>query len=283
MNSTNEFEWTGERLTTAKDTEVAIHHLHRYALALDYIENKQVLDIASGEGYGTSLLSSKAAFVYGVDIDEKVVSFSSKKYQSNNIKFLVGSASQIPIETQSVDVVVSFETLEHHDKHEEMFKEIKRVLKPNGILIMSSPDKLNYSDIPKFNNPFHVKELYREEFKALVKLYFTNVDIYYQSILYGSLIVPENGNGNLFSEYNGGFDVIKKSKSIEAPIYNICIASDQVIQNQQKSDFSFFNAQLLLDKLINKETEIYNSKTYKVGNWVLFPFKEIKLLISKLF
>ena len=283
MDDITEFKWTGERLTTAKDTEVAIHHLHRYAIALDYIENKKVLDIASGEGYGSSLLSSKAAFVYGVDIDEEVVNFSSKKYKSDNIKFLVGSASQIPIESQSVDVVVSFETIEHHDKHKEMFIEMKRVLKPDGILIMSSPDKLNYSDVPKFNNPFHVKELYREEFKALISLHFNHVEMYYQSMLYGSLIVPENGHGNLFSEYTGGFDSIKKNKSIETPVYNLCIASDQIIQNQQKSDFSFFNAQQLLETLINKETEIYNSKTYKVGKWILYPFKKIKSVINNVF
>jgi 2-polyprenyl-3-methyl-5-hydroxy-6-metoxy-1,4-benzoquinol methylase len=65
--------------------------------------------------------------------------------------------------------VVSFETLEHHDKHDEMFLEIKRILRPGGLLLMSTPEKLFYTDLPNVQNEFHVKELYLEEFRDLGK------------------------------------------------------------------------------------------------------------------
>ena len=138
--------WTGERLETFVFNDNTVEHLHRYAITIDYIKGKTVLDIASGEGYGTNLLSKYAEKVFGVDIDETSIELAKKKYSSKNLEFKIGRADLIPLEDSSMDVVVSFETLEHHDKHQEMMLEIKRVLKPGGILIMSTPDKKYYTD-----------------------------------------------------------------------------------------------------------------------------------------
>ena len=175
----------------------------------------------------------------------------------------------------SVDVIVSFETIEHHDKHIQMFNEIKRVLKPKGILIISSPDKLNYSILPNYKNKFHVKELYREEFKELVSRNFSHSKFYYQSIVYGSIIVPENGIGNNFKEFQGDFSNININRTILKPIYNICIASNFEFDSLKQTDNSFFNAEHILINIINKEGDIYNSKTYKLGNFLLKPFRYI--------
>lgn len=281
MDKTGEFEWTGERLTTVKDNEIMIHHLHRYAIALDFVKDKIVLDIASGEGYGSNLLAMAAQTITGVDISEKAVKFAQSKYKRPNLQFKTGSADKIPLKDGSVDVVVSFETLEHHDKHEEMFQEIKRVLKPHGLLIMSSPDKLNYSDVPKFSNPFHVKELYREEFKLLAERYFSNVKIYYQSIVYGSLVVPEDGKGRNFVEFDGKFEHINEYSSLHIPVYNICIASNNNFDSFKSYDFSFFNAADLLSKILSKENEIYNSKTYRAGKILTFPLRIYRKLFNR--
>jgi ubiquinone/menaquinone biosynthesis C-methylase UbiE len=276
-----EFQWTGERLTTAKDNEIVIHHLHRYALALDLVRDKVVLDIASGEGYGSNLLATVAQKVIGVDISEDVIKFAQSKYVRPNLQFKVGSADKMPVPDHSIDILVSFETLEHHDKHEEMLQEIKRVLKPDGVLIMSSPDKMNYSDVPKFSNPFHVKELYREEFKALIEQYFSHVTIYYQSILYGSLIVPEDDRGQNFVEFTGDFNHIDKLPSIKTPVYNLCIASNKNIDALRSYDFSFFNAEKVLARILAKEMEIYNSKTYRAGKLVSAPLRFFRNIFGK--
>ncbi len=281
MKNSSEFEWTGERLTTGKNNEIVIHHLHRYAIALDLVKNKVVLDIASGEGYGSNLLATNAKTVIGVDIHATVIEFAKSKYKKPNLEFKTGSADKMPIENNSVDVVVSFETIEHHDKHEEMFEEIKRVLKPDGILIMSSPDKLNYRDIPKFYNPFHIKELYREEFKQLVEKHFKNVTIYYQNVLYGSLIVPENGLGKNFSEFEGDFEKISNHSTIKNPVYNLCIASNSSVNETPHYNFSFFNAQSMLTTILGKESEIYNSKTYKAGKIITFPLRLVRKLFGR--
>lgn len=89
---------------------------------------------------------------------------AKEKYKAHNLEYKVGQADKIPYKSNFFDVVVSFETLEHHDKHIEMMEEIKIVLKQGGICIISTPDKLVYSDKKNYQNPFHVKELYKEDF-----------------------------------------------------------------------------------------------------------------------
>ena len=268
-----DFEWTGERLTTSKTNEIMTHHLHRYALAKFFVKNKIVLDIASGEGYGSALLSETASFVYGVDIDKNVVEFSNKKYKRDNLSFIVGSTSKIPLEDKSVDVVVTFETIEHHSEHEEMMQEIKRVLKEGGVMVISSPDKLVYSDMSGFRNPYHIKELYREEFKQLLKQYFSNVKVFYQAIKYGSLIVPEQNDGCGFSEISGTYEALNFEMTLKTPTYNLAIVSDKELNIKSFPEHSFFDAEDLLNEFRNKEQEIYNSKTYRLGKLFTFPLR----------
>ena len=110
-------KWSGERLETFVYGEFVSEHLHRYCLANLYVTDKVVLDIASGEGYGSNLLSSSAKEVIGVDIDQEAVENAKQKYKKSNLNFKTGSADKIPVADNSIDVLVSFETIEHHDKH----------------------------------------------------------------------------------------------------------------------------------------------------------------------
>ena len=87
--------------------------------------------------------------------------------------------------------MASFETIEHHDQHEQMLLEIKRVLRPGGILAISSPDKYEYSVAPNHTNPYHVKELYRHEFEELIARHFHRFAVYGQRVLYGSAMLLE--------------------------------------------------------------------------------------------
>lgn len=163
--------------------------MHRYLISRDFVKDKEVLDIASGEGYGSSILATRAKNVIGVDIDAISVQHASEAYSFNsNLSYKVGSADSIPLPDASLDVVVSFETIEHHDKHAEMLTEIKRILRPGGLLIISSPNRPIYSEAQNFKNPFHVKELDFEEFDTLLKSYFSNIVYFGQSTLGGSFV-----------------------------------------------------------------------------------------------
>jgi GT2 family glycosyltransferase/protein-L-isoaspartate O-methyltransferase len=166
-------EFTGERFVPTEHGVIRQEHLHRYAWCLPLVKGKDVLDVASGEGYGSAMLASRARSVQGVDISQEAVDHAAGRYSAlTNLKYLQGSAAAIPLADDSVDVVVSFETIEHLMEQEEMMAEIRRVLRSDGVLVMSSPNKEVYSDRAGYHNDFHVKELYQAEFQALVGRYF---------------------------------------------------------------------------------------------------------------
>ncbi|PTS81428.1 class I SAM-dependent methyltransferase, partial [Stenotrophomonas sp. HMWF023] len=166
-------EFTGERFVPTEHGVIRQEHLHRYAWCLPLVEGKDVLDVASGEGYGSAMLAGRARSVRGVDISNDAVAHAGERYADiANLKYLQGSAAAIPLPDDSVDVVVSFETIEHLYEQEEMMSEIRRVLRPDGVMIMSSPNKEVYSDRAGYHNEYHVKELYLEEFRTLVGRYF---------------------------------------------------------------------------------------------------------------
>jgi O-antigen biosynthesis protein len=199
-------EFTGERyIGSLSSAQISYEHRHRYLFASEFVRNKNVLDVASGEGYGTSLLAQTAEKVIGVDISQDAILWSGKTYPAKNLSFIEGSCTKIPIEGEFVfDVVVSFETIEHINAGDQILflKEIKRLLKPDGILIISTPNKKIYSDKDNYKNEFHLKEFYRDEFGKFLKKYFSKVFISGQQIFTGSTIMHPGGKSKMgFSPY----------------------------------------------------------------------------------
>jgi len=270
-----DLEFTGERLVTGERNDTMLEHLHRYALAAQYTANKTVLDIASGEGYGTNILAKTAKKIIGIDISEQAVNHAKEKYIANNLTYIVGSAFKIPLDDKSLDVIVSFETIEHHDKHEEMLSEFKRVLKEGGIVIISSPDKLQYSEIPQFNNPFHVKELYEHEFVDLVRNYFKEVIILYQRCVTASFISPL-GTDKIV-EFIGTYENIEPQSPL-TNLYNIAIASDNPLPTYING--SFFQSGYLNDHEAILGEKYTNSTTWKIGRIILSPLTLIKKIFA---
>ncbi|MDE2430275.1 MAG: class I SAM-dependent methyltransferase, partial [Burkholderiales bacterium] len=228
MSTQHNLEFTGERYVPEVHGNIELEHIHRYAQASQLVSGKQVLDIASGEGYGSALLADFAQHVVGVDISADAVLHASQRYKKNNLEYRHGSCAAIPLDDASVDIVVSFETIEHHDQHDEMMREILRVLKPGGFLLISSPDKLHYSDVPGAHNVFHVKELYADEFKQLLSKYFRHSRYYGQRLIYGSAIFAEDSASGL-ATYHRENDVLKSAIGLPSPLYWIAIASNAEI------------------------------------------------------
>jgi GT2 family glycosyltransferase/ubiquinone/menaquinone biosynthesis C-methylase UbiE len=219
--------WTGERLVTSIEGDVAFEHLHRYALARELAKDRIVLDVACGEGYGSNLLAQVAHKVIGVDISAEAVIHAKSMYQRENLTFLVGSCAQLPLADASVDLIVSFETLEHLEQHDEMLLEIKRVLRSHGVLIISTPDKRVYSDEPDYKNPFHVRELYLQEFQTLLESYFKNQTVAGQRVCRGSLVAPlGDKSSHGFKFFKGNFTEIESADVLGSAMYLIGIASD---------------------------------------------------------
>ncbi|NDZ14502.1 hypothetical protein C7T35_18160 [Variovorax sp. WS11] len=184
-------EFTGERFIPSEGGEIRYEHMHRYCWAQALCRGRTVLDIACGEGYGSALLAQVAESVIGVDISQDAVNHASRNYSAQaNLRFIQGSATRVPVDDASVDVLVSFETLEHLAEQEQMLGELRRVLKPSGILVISSPNKQVYSDDRNYVNEFHVKELYFDELDALLHRHFGAVRYFGQRFLTASALLP---------------------------------------------------------------------------------------------
>lgn len=176
-------DYSGERfLPDECNGEIAIEHYQRYQLAKQLVKDKVVLDSACGDGYGSSLLAESAFKVVGLDIDEAVVEKANQKYGNSKLSYIAGSVENLPFDDAIFDIIVSYETIEHvNEKIQNSFlKEIKRVLKPDGILIISTPNKAVYTDLVKGINKFHIKEFYAKEYLEFLYNYFPIIDIFCQ-------------------------------------------------------------------------------------------------------
>jgi ubiquinone/menaquinone biosynthesis C-methylase UbiE len=188
----SQLPFTGERFVPGTRGEIWIEHWHRYHFASRWVKGKHVLDLACGEGYGSALLARHAASVTGVDVSQQAIEHAKRAYAKlRNIQFVVGSATAIPAPDAGIDVAISFETLEHIHEQDEFLAELHRVLKPDGVLLISCPNKAEYTDKRGTQNEFHVKELYRAELDALVRKRFPHAMWYGQKPSFFSVIAPE--------------------------------------------------------------------------------------------
>ncbi len=161
-------------------TELAQQHVWRYVFVSQYVKNRVVLDVACGVGYGSDYLSRCGAKqVIGVDFDQRSLQFARGAYVRPNLNFVNGNALTLPISDHSLDVVISFETIEHIREQEVFLAEIWRVLKMDGIFICSTPNtKFSMGHID------HVKELTPAQFYRMLKTYFGKVEKYGQYITF---------------------------------------------------------------------------------------------------
>lgn len=208
------------RLPELKGT-IELERLHRYQLARTLTAGRDVLDIACGEGYGSDILAATAKSVVGIDISPDTVAHARTHYKDPRIFFRVGSATDIPIPDACVDMVVSFETIEHLVDHDRMMQELRRVLRPNGLLLISSPKRLEYSNTPGYQSRFHLRELHTEQFVALVDRYFAKTKRYGQKLSAASLIAHDTDIGP-FKLFAG----TGHRTGIPEARYNLILASD---------------------------------------------------------
>ncbi len=225
----DDLEFTGERFTPECVREIWYEHWHRYALAKSICENKTVLDAASGEGYGSDIISEVARSVIGLDISIKAQKHAKNRYSNTNIGHVNASCASLPFEDDTFEVILSFETLEHLTQQDEMLSEFRRVLKNNGMLLLSSPDKKNYSDKAEFENEFHVKELYKEELVELIDKNFKHHKLLAQKLIFESkiwAIDQQVKKGRIEHNIHSDEKITKSSMPDYEAMYYIACCSD---------------------------------------------------------
>ncbi|CAN5210310.1 hypothetical protein BH09PSE1_BH09PSE1_07460 [soil metagenome] len=241
-----------ERYDPAVTGRIKYEHFHRYALAAVQVAGLRVLDIASGEGYGSAMLAESAASVDGVDIDATAVASANARYRRpDRLRFHVGSVENIPFEEDTFDVVVSFETIEHIEDPQALLKEVKRVLKPGGFAIISTPNKTIYNRYLQQANHFHLSEMEAGEFTALLDKYFKHQIVLGQRMVVASAISPASLTSPPNSGDYRGFTAVEEAGHspfakqavvrLPDPEYMICLVSDVPLAQPDGADSIFLS------------------------------------------
>lgn len=245
MNADKTLEFTGERFTPECVREIFYEHWHRYAWAAGLVDGLDVLDCACGEGYGARLLAECAASVVGVDLDEKTIAHAQQRYCADNLTFACASALDLPFDNGRFDAVVSFETLEHLVEHDELMAEFRRVLKPGGFLVLSSPDRKTYSDDTGFENEFHLRELYRNELEELLGQHFPAYRLYGQKLMFNSALWRLDGKPGRTENLTAGDQgfIERSDRPTLPPLYFIALAASQEAELPDAGALSLFTDQ----------------------------------------
>ena len=203
-------KFTGERIIPGKvNADLLNEHLCRYWFAQLLVEGKAVLDVGSGAGYGSQVLAAKASSVVAVDLSEEAVRYAREKYSGPNIYTMVGDGCDLPLARDSVDVIIDFELIEHLKKQRVHLLELNRVLRSDGFLMISTPNRTFYTEESNRVNPFHTQEFDLQEFILFLKSTFSCVQLYFQNHLAALFI----GNPTLIGEVT--IQLKKNSQDVE--------------------------------------------------------------------
>jgi SAM-dependent methyltransferase len=162
-------------------------HIARYERASERIPaGFRVLDAGTGTGYGAALLAGPGREVVAVDASQTAVDFASQRFGSE-VSFQLGDVLALPFEDDSFDAVTCFEVIEHVQRsdHQRLVLELARVLKPGGVLLLSTPharmERLHEKATGASHFEYHVGPLQPRELRALLRKRFRQVTLYGQT------------------------------------------------------------------------------------------------------
>ncbi|MGI9068133.1 MAG: class I SAM-dependent methyltransferase [Pyrinomonadaceae bacterium] len=158
-------------------------HAARYQFAMQHVGGARVLDIACGTGYGLTVLQTRARQVVGADVDMGAARKARAAIGNGPEAVVVADGCRLAFGDATFDVITSFETLEHLELRSQFLAELRRVLTPDGLCIISTPNA-NYT-LPingKPRNPHHLYEYTPEELVAELRKHFDS------SVLLGQVI-----------------------------------------------------------------------------------------------
>ena len=207
---------------------VELEHLARYEWAATYATGKRVLDAGCGVGYGTALLARSGALeATGVDVAEPIITAAGTEHQLTNAKFTVGDVTSLDFPDDSFDLIVCFEVIEHVEAQEKVFDELTRLLAPEGVLLISSPNPESYPS----GNPHHIRELRPAELKGELTKRFSSVQTLAQeNWLVSALFDEQTLQLEDGSEIKGGLRATKhQSRVPEFRTYTVCVASNATL------------------------------------------------------
>lgn len=170
-----------ERAVPWRDPENYAWHRARYELASQAAAGGRVLDVGSGEGYGAALLAETAAEVLGIDYSPAAVEHAAATYRWPNLHYQVLDATELArLGAARFDLVTCFEVVEHIADGAGLVRGIAHVLRPGGVLLMSTPNNTLWRG-PASDGAYHVNVLTPVELRRLLRAHF---DV----VLYGQYV-----------------------------------------------------------------------------------------------
>lgn len=167
-----------EHLANDPTSELWGEHRSRYRFAAQFAGGQRVLDVASGAGFGLRMLGQAGARPIGLDYD--AAALTEVRRLERAARLVHADATCLPLATDSIDLVVSFETIEHVPDARALVVEIRRVLKPGGRLVLSTPNRAFGPPERHTTNPFHIREFTADELRELLGEVFQEVRLYGQ-------------------------------------------------------------------------------------------------------
>lgn len=240
-----EEEASPERFDPSFGHHIWYEHWHRYHWASRLAHGKVVADVACGEGYGSDLLAGAARQTVGIDAHRVTLEAARRKYGRESLAFIHGDARALPLGDDSIDLLVSFETLEHLAQQERMIAEIARVTRPDGLAIISTPDRELYSPEGVTHNEHHVSELSASEFQELLSGFFGSVRTFGQQFQLLSVIEEvqareETSAGLAYADTSGARET-GGGPGEHVYLIAVCGQSDDIVERVALPQWHGFN------------------------------------------
>ena len=219
-------------------------HQAQYKFTKDYVLGQTVLDAGCGNGYGAYYLSSLAVRIIGMDISAEAIKYAQAHHQKENITYIRGNCESLPFHEHSFNIICSFEVIEHIPDYFSFLEEMKRILKPGGIAIISTPNKkVSLSSGKSSANPYHSNEFSSEDLYNLLRPRFRDVTIYGQK---GSEKLKEVFQGNRFKRFLAKIDFLGVHRFLPDMIYKKCarIFGFALQKDITEDDYFFVNLEI---------------------------------------
>jgi O-antigen biosynthesis protein len=177
-----------KQLTPAQ-LENLYNRLAGYRFAQRYVGGKFVVDVCWDEaGLGARVLAETARSVEGLTNSPGELDPASTSHSAQNVGYRETGLPEVPYPADHLDVAVVLEVIEKLERPEDLVGEIKRVLKQDGLLVISTPDKQTHSTERGHRGLDHGREMYVPEFRELLERHFEYVHVYRQGTVAGSLV-----------------------------------------------------------------------------------------------
>ena len=204
---------TTEGFATDEDFCLYLMHRKAYEVAALFTADKAVLDFGCNNGYGTNILAAKTADVIGIDVSQAAIDSATQQYVRSGLRFMCVDGGTLPFSDGEFDVVTSFQVVEHLTDPDAYLKEIKRVLRPSGILLLTTPQAaIRLDPGMKPWNPFHVREYRAHELESQIARHF-------KTVLIRGLFASEPVYSVEYRRCQSGLADARRSNKIRLPSY----------------------------------------------------------------